>query len=101
MDAVAIEKLVGTLCHFSQTWPRGKTLLWPLYKWLNAYRSYTPDGKPYIKSVKVALGGESKNALDEWYMRICTHGLIRKVRGFRGSHSVTRLGVWWNRKNRH
>ena len=100
MDSKVLEKVVGTLCHFSQTWPTGKTLLWPLYVQLNKHRVYTKDGKPIIVSAEVELNGDSRASLDEWYYRVSTVGLERRFYSCRGAHSRTIIGVWMDRRGR-
>ena len=95
-----LEKMLGTLCHFSQAWPLGKTLLWPLYMLMNPYRGFTAAGRPYILSATVKLNGECIASLDEWYMRVCTHGLLRQFKSCRGTNSVTQIGMWWDRRGR-
>ena len=92
-----LEKMVGTLCHFSQTWPLGKTLLWPLYNALNKYRDYSSEGRATITEAKVELDGDSRESLNEWYMRICVYGLKKKVFCCRGSPKVSIIGVWMER----
>ena len=57
-------------------------------------------GETYIRSVGVKLDSECRSALDEWYIRTCTHGLVREFESCRGTHSVTGLGMWLDRKNR-
>ena len=37
-NTVKLGKLVGTLCHMSQAWSLGKTLLWPLYRNLTNFQ---------------------------------------------------------------
>ena len=100
VNSKVLEKVVGTLCHFSQTWPTGKTLLWPLYVQLNEHRVYTKEGKQLIMSAMVELNGDSRASLDEWYLRVCTIGLERRFYSCRGSHSSTVLGVWMDRRGR-
>ena len=95
-----LEKLVGTLCHYSTAWPLGKTLLWPLYNLTIPHRAYTAEGKPYMLSEMVELDGECKESLNEWYMHVCTEGLTRQFKCCNGSNSVTKLGVWLDRKGR-
>ena len=93
-----LEKRVGTLCHYSNAWPLGKTLLWPLYNLMTPHRAYTAEGKAYMLSEMVQLDGECREALDEWYMQVCTVGLTRQFKCCCGRNSVTQLGVWLDRK---
>ena len=100
VNTKSLEKLVGTLCHYSNAWPLGKTLLWPLYKLMIPYRVYTTEGRPYMLSEMVQLDGECKESLNEWYMHVCTEGLTRQFKCCSGTNSVTRLEVWLDRKGR-
>ena len=59
---------------------------------------YTATGRPCVASAMVRLDGDCKAALDEWYMRVCTHGLMKQFKCCRGTSSVTRLGMWMDRK---
>ena len=96
----ALEKLVGTLCHFIQAWPLGKTLLWPMYMVLNEYRGFNSEGKPIIRKGTAQLNGECRESLDEWYYRMCTHGLEKKFNCCRGSRRDTVIGIWMIRGRR-
>ena len=100
MNTKNLEKLVGTLCHYSAAWPLGKTLLWPLYNLMIPHRAYTAKGKPYMVSKMVKMDGECRESLDEWYSQVCRVGLARQFRCCNGTNSVTKLGVWRDRKGR-
>ena len=60
VNTKVLEKLVGTLCHYSKAWPLGKTLLWPLYKLMIPQRAYTAEGRPYICCQCFFLGVKKK-----------------------------------------
>ena len=98
VNTKVLEKLVGTLCHYSAAWPLGKTLLWPLYNLMIPHRAYTAKGKPYMVSKMVQMDRECKESLNEWYMQVCRVGLTRQFKCCNGTNSVTKLGVWLDRK---
>ena len=98
-----LDELVGVLCHYSQTWPRGKTLLWPLYMLLSEYQG-TWRGKPKLLNAPVSLDADCKESLLVWYDRLTTHGLRKVFYTCKGQNTVTTLGLWWSRltnKHRH
>ena len=93
-NTVALGKLVGVLCHMSQAWALGKTLLWPLYQLLNAFREYTPEGKVRYRKAQVELGYDGAAALMEWYERINTCGIYKKFYTCCGIHATTEICLW-------
>ena len=48
VNSKVLNKLLGTLCHFSQTSPLGKMLLLPLYERLKTHQGFTLKGRPVI-----------------------------------------------------
>ena len=67
---------------------------------MTPHRAYTAEGKAYMLSEMVQLDGECREALDEWYMQVCTVGLTRQFKCCCGRNSVTQLGVWLDRKGK-
>ena len=94
VNTVKLGRLVGTFCHMSQGWALGKTLLWPLYKLLSAYREYTPEGKPYYRKAQVELGPDAAASMMEWYERINTCGIYKKFYTCHGKHITTTIELW-------
>ena len=97
VNTIALGKLVGVLCHMSQAWALGKTLLWPLYQLLEKYKTYTPEGKVRYRKAQVELGYDGAAALMEWYERINTCGIYKKFYTCNGDHKTTRLSLWSTR----
>ena len=97
VNTIALGKLVGVLCHMSQAWALGKTLLWPLYQLLEKYKTYTPEGKVRYRKAQVELGYDGAAALMEWYERINTCGIYKKFYTCNGDHSTTSLSLWSTR----
>ena len=96
-----IDEIVGILCHFSQTWPRGKTLLWPLYMLLSEYRG-TWQGKPKLLDAQVTLDEDCKESLLLWYDSLTARGLRQVFYTCKGQNTVTILECWWTRlANKH
>ena len=93
-------KLVGSLCHMSQAWSLGKTLLWPLYRILANFQTYTPEGKVTYRKAQVELGYDGAASMMEWYERINTCGIYKKFYTCTSSHPTTTLGLWSGRKVR-
>ena len=77
VNTVALGKLVGSLCHMSQAWSQGKTLLWPLYRILAKFREVTPEGKTVYRKAQVELGCDGAASMMEWYERINTCGIYK------------------------
>ena len=94
VDTVKLGKLVGTFCHMSQGWALGKTLLWPLYKLLSAYREYSSEGKPYYRKAQVELGPDAAASMMEWYERINVCGIYKKFYTCHGNHHTTQTELW-------
>ena len=101
VDTVKLGKLVGTFCHMSQGWALGKTLLWPLYKLLSAYREYSPEGKPYYRKAQVELGPDAAASMMEWYERINVCGIYKKFYTCHGNHHTTQTELWTGKDAHH
>ena len=100
VNTVELGKMVGTFCHMSQGWALGKTLLWPLYKILSAYKEYTPEGKHCYRKAQAELGVDAAASMMEWYERINVCGIYKKFITCNGNHKTTTLGLWTG-KNTH
>ena len=94
-----LEELVGVLCHYSQCWPLGKTLLHPLYIALSEYLG-TWEGKPKLLAAPITLNEDCKKSLAEWYERLTVVGLQKIFRTCKGRNSSTILQLWLTRRGK-
>ena len=97
-NTVKLGKLVGSLCHMSQAWSMGKTLLWPLYQILAEFREVTPEGKTVYRKAQVELGYDGAASMMEWYERINTCGIYKKFFTCTEAHPTTTICLWCGRK---
>ena len=96
-NSVKLGNLVGILCHMSQGWALGKTLLWPLYKLLSSYREYDTDGKLRYRKALAKLSNDAADSIMEWYAQINTCGIYKKFYTSSRAHWTTIVGVWCGR----
>ena len=94
-----LEELIGVLCHYSQCWPLGKTLLWPLYSLLSEYRG-TWEGKPKLLKAQVTLNEDCKRSLSEWYDQITVVGLEKIFYTCKGRNRITGIELWTSRRGK-
>ena len=94
-----LEELIGVLCHFSQCWSLGKTLLWPLYIALSEYLG-TWEGKPKVLAAPICLNDDCKKSLSEWYERLTVVGLEKVFYTCKGRNSSTLLKLWVTRRGK-